>query len=313
MIILNVYSTLRTGMDEFHFIVNPIAGSGRTAANFAAVEEKLRELQIPYTVSYTQHAHHGAELAKQALEQGAKCVVAAGGDGTINEVASALCNTDAVMGVLPFGTGNDFARTLKLPTEPMEALSVLLSGQVRSMDEGMANGLCFANVAGIGFDADVLRATEKYKVKYNGMLPYLLGIFDTMTHLRTIHAHICADGQTFDEDILLVIIGNGQYFGGGIRAVPSADPFDGYFDVRIVKSVGLLRFLTLLPRFVKGTLSADCPYTQNLRVRNLSVSCPESCSLELDGEIVSGTPAEFCALPGAIRLLVRAESNEKDA
>ena len=291
MIILNVYSTLRTGMDEFHFIVNPIAGSGRTAANFAAVEEKLRELQISYTVSYTQHAHHGAELAEKALEQGAKCVVAAGGDGTINEVA----------------------RTLKLPTEPMEALSVLLSGQVRSMDAGMANGLCFANVAGIGFDADVLRATEKYKVKYNGMLPYLLGIFDTMTHLRTIHAHICADGRSFDEDILLVIIGNGQYFGGGIRAVPSADPFDGYFDVRIVKSVGLLRFLTLLPRFVKGTLPADCPYAQNLRVRSLSVSCPESCSLELDGEIVSGTPAEFRALPGAIRLLTRPESKEKDA
>lgn len=291
-------------MTACHFIVNPLAGSGRTATQFAAVEKKLVELGVDYRVSYTQRPHHGTELALEALEAGASCVVAAGGDGTVNEVASAMCGKDAAMGVLPFGTGNDFARAAQLSTEPFEALSVILGGYTRQMDVGMVNGLHFANVAGIGFDVDVLRATEKYKVKYNGMLPYLLGIFEAMTHLRTLHTTITANGESFREDALLIIIGNGQYFGGGMRAVPTGDIFDGLLDVRVIKKVSLPRFLSLLPKFVKGTLSEDCPYLRCFRTDALDVSCPEECTLELDGEMVSGTPASIRLQRGAINLLV---------
>lgn len=299
-------------MSVYHFIVNPLAGSGRTATQFAMVEQKLRELGVEYRVSYTQRPHQGTELALSALEQGASCVIAAGGDGTINEVASAMCGKDAAMGVLPFGTGNDFARAAKLSTEPMEALSVILDGYTRQMDAGQANGLCFANVAGIGFDVDVLRATEKYKVRYNGMLPYLLGIFHALTHLRTLHMSIDVNGEQIREDAMIVIIGNGQYFGGGMHAVPTSDLFDGLFDVRIVKKVGVLRFLSLLPRFVKGKLPESCPYVRSLRTNALKVSCLEECTLELDGELVSGTPANIVLLPGAIRLLVNKAKENKE-
>ncbi len=298
-------------MSAFHFIVNPLAGSGRSAELFAVVEEKLKALGISYESTFTTAAHQGAELTREAIAAGAECVVAVGGDGTINEVAEGLFGHEGVkFGVMPFGSGNDFARCTGIPAEAEGALDVILGGFTRKLDIGRANDRFFVNVAGIGFDVDVLRATEKYKVKYNGMFPYLMGIFDALFHLRAMHMTIDVNGETIKQDALLVAIGNGQYFGGGMQALPHADPFDGLFDIRIVKKVSIPRFLMLLPRFVKGSLKDDCPLLLNLRSDKLRVSCAEECALDLDGELLSQTPAEFSLVPGALELFVKKEKDE---
>lgn len=290
-------------MSAFHFIVNPLAGSGRTAECFAQVEKRLQELAVPYDKTFTTRAHQGTELTKAAIAAGATTIVAAGGDGTINEVAAGVYGSKVRLGILPFGTGNDFARCIGLPSDPMAALEILLRGKTRRLDGGMANDRFFINVAGLGFDVDVLRATDKYKVKYNGMLPYLLGIFDALFHLRTLHMRIEQDGRTLNEEALLAAVGNGQYIGGGMLAVPSADPFDGVFDIRIIKKVSVLRFLSLLPGFVKGKLKESCPYVLSFKADSIRIECSEACTLDLDGELLSSTPADFTLLRAAIELL----------
>ncbi len=289
-------------MARFYFIVNPVAGGGRTLAAFEKVQKALDEKGVEYAIVYTPGPFTATALAKAALDGGERCIVAVGGDGTMNEVAAALAGRDVTMGMLCFGTGNDLARVLGLPTEPMAALEVLLAGDTRLMDTGRANDRVFLNVAGIGFDVDVLLATLRHKQRFRGMLPYMLGIFDALAHMRTLHMTIQANGETFREDTLLIGVGNGQYFGGGMRAVPTADPFDGLFDVYVVRKVGVFRFLTLLPAFVKGK-HAQKRCVRHFRTKELCISCPEDCMLDIDGEVTEHTPARFTLLPASLRLL----------
>lgn len=295
-------------MDSFYFIVNPIAGSGRSASHFSQVEARLKDMQVPYRAVYTTRPQEASTLAEAALAAGERCIVAVGGDGTINEVASVLCSTDATMGILPFGTGNDLARALRIPTEPEAALQLLLRGHARPMDAGRANERFFLNIAGIGFDVDVLVATDKYKKRFNGMLPYLLGILEALTHLRSLPMQVEAkDGETLhiEQDSALIVIGNGNYLGGGMMATPEASPFDGLFDICLVEKLSVGRFLRLLPSFIKGK-HLSTPVVKYFHATQITVHCPVDCRINLDGEVCGSVPVTFTVLPGALNMIVEA-------
>ena len=297
----------RLRFERLYFIVNPISGGGTGRREFARVEDMLRNMQervaIAYDAVYTQYPGHAVELAKAAVDAGEKCIVAVGGDGTVNEVASVLVGTDVTFGVLPFGTGNDLARVAGFPTDPEEALNVLLAGHTRPMDAGMANDKFFLNLAGFGFDADVLANTARYKGKFRGMLPYLMGIVTTLAHLRRMDITYTHDGVTQTCKSVLVTVGNGQYFGGGMHAIPTADLYDGLFDVVIIHDMPFLRLLTLLPRYIKGK-HMKYDVVEHFRTAELTVSSKEPCLLEYDGELGSSTPVTFRLLPKAIPVLV---------
>jgi len=294
-------------MEALYFIVNPVAGSGRSEENFALVETLLKEKGVPYEVLRTKAPLEATELAKAALEKGAKRIVAVGGDGTVNEVATALCGTEAAMGILPFGTGNDLARSLSIPSEPRAALASLLGGKVRRMDVGKANERIFVNVAGLGFDVRVLLAMDKYKKRFRGMLPYLLGVMDVLIHLKPVKARIEADCEEgprhYDLDCTIVSVGNGRYFAGGMKVLPQAELFDGCFDVGIIEKVSPLRLLRLLPLFVKGR-HLHFPIVKYFRARRIRVFCEGEQQIQVDGEVCSSTPVEFSILPGAIGIIV---------
>lgn len=293
-------------MERIYFIVNFLAGGGRCKLCFAQVEAELKARGVCYEYAQTRYRRHAVELARAAYENGERRIIAVGGDGTVNEVASALAGTDAVMGVLPFGTGNDLSRVLCLPNDPVLALDTLLRGSVRRMDAGDVNGNFFINVAGFGFDVDVLVKTEKYKKRFDGMFAYLLGIVDALTHLRgrKLKIHL-ADGEVREREAILIAVGNGAYFGGGMKALPEADPFDGMFDVCVVRKISVPRFLTLLPRFIKGKhLGLDV--VEYFRAEELYVEGPEDGPIDVDGELYSHAPARFTLQKQALYMLVGA-------
>lgn len=291
-------------MQRFFFIVNPVSGSGRAKAEFKTVQQLLDARGISYEWTCSERPGHAAELAKAAADRGFPCVVAVGGDGTVNEVASALVNRETALGVLPFGTGNDLRRTVGFPCEPERALEALLSGRVVRMDAGEANGMVFANVAGLGFDVDVLVQTQKYKQRYpRGMISYLLGILGALKHLRSFDMTIEHDGERIETAGILLSVGNGQYIGGGMRALPMADPFDGYLDCMYVDRVGVLRLLSLLAKFVKGG-HIGLPIVHHFRTKELRVQTGVDCILNYDGELKSHAPATFRVLPGALRVVL---------
>lgn len=285
-----------------HFIVNPVAGSGKCAERFSQAEAILRERGVDFSVAKTQFPRHAIELARSAADAGCKTIVAVGGDGTIGEVASALMRRDVRLGMFPFGTGNDISRALSLPTDPQGAVDNLLGGKVCPIDMGLANGRPFVNVAGFGFDVDVLVNAQRYKKTSGGMLPYLLGLIKTMFQLRSVRVHITADGDEFDSDLLLAAVGNGRSYGGGMPITPRAVADDGFFDVCLIKKVSFFVFATMLPLFLRGRHIGKKP-VRYFRAKKLKFECSPDCLIQLDGEIMQGTPVDFELVPSALRVI----------
>ena len=284
-----------------YFIVNPIAGGGAAARNFDVVKLKLEDRGIDYDYIFTDRANQSTALAEEAYKAGERYIVAVGGDGTINEVASALYkHKDAVMGFCPFGTGNDFARAAGMPTDPEEAAAVIMDGKPRPVDMGMAGDKPFVNIGGLGFDVDVVINTEKYKDRLHGMLPYLIGIAKSLFPLNKVPVRLVADGKVIEETVLLLSVGNGSHFGGGIAVCPEADPFDGYFDVCIVKKVSLIKFLTLFPLYMKGRHLGKKPVLY-FKAKEVSIEC-EKAPMQLDGELGEFAPTVYRILPGALMM-----------
>lgn len=288
---------------RYYCIVNPVSGSGRGKREFEHACALLDAAGADYAFAYTEYHAHAKELARAALAAGERCIVAAGGDGTVNEVASVLANTDAAMGVLPFGTGNDFSQALGIPKDTAGAVAALLEAPPRQVDAARANDAFFINVSGFGFDVDVVRYTEKYKKRFNGMLPYMLGVMQSLLHLRPIPVRVEPEGsESFDTTALLFSACNGTQFAGGMHLAPLADPADGLLDICILKGIGRIAFLRLLPRYIKGE-HLGSKHIVYFKARRVTAVPEPGLTLNLDGELGSATPVTFEALPGALRVL----------
>ena len=292
-------------MDKPYFIVNPVSGSGLAAQKFKEVSKLLEAKGVDFSFDYTAAPRHATALAKAAIERGKRLIAAVGGDGTVNEVAAATIGTDAVLAVLPFGTGNDFARGIGLPEDDEGLVNVLTGGKSRLIDAGMAGDGFFINVAGFGFDVDVVRYTEKYKRRLNGMLPYMLGILQALIYLSRTEAEIVTDsGETFNVTVTLLSACNGTRFAGGIILAPLADYSDGLMDICILKKISRLRFLYLLPKYMKGKHLKYKNEFLYFKAKSVKVKTLTHSLMECDGEIKGETPAEFRVLSGAIDFMI---------
>lgn len=288
-------------MSRIHFIYNPIAGKGLSQKVFAQTEQRMRALGAEYSVAISEYEGHAPELVKAALQEGHGCIVAVGGDGTVREVAEVMAGSDTPMGILPCGTGNDFANGLRIPNDPEKALEILLAGNTRKMDTGEANGDFFINVAGFGFDVDVLIYTEKYK-RFRGLTAYILGLLHALFGMKMRRVHIRTPEREFDCDAMEVAVGNGTQFGGGMKVTPEADPCDGLLDVCIIRDVNKLTVLKVLVRFVKGG-HVNLPICEYFKTTEISVTSEPDSPLQLDGAIMGSTPVTFKINPAAIQVV----------
>lgn len=289
---------------RYFFIVNPIAGSGKCEKNFKQIETELRAKNIDFGVSYSQYERHSVLLTKQAYANGERCIVAVGGDGTTKEVGEVLVGKqDAVMGMLPFGTGNDLARATKIPTDPALALEILLKGNVKKMDAGTCNDSVFLNVAGIGFDVQTLENTVKKKRHNNSMFAYMMGVFKTLAQFKPLDLTIIEDGVTTQLEATMLSIGNGTHMGGGMNVTPNANLFDGKFDICLVSKISTLTLLRFLGKFIKGRhLSA--PFVKYYNAERIMVYSPSPYIVQMDGELQEKTPADFRILPGSLNMIL---------
>lgn len=288
---------------KYYFIVNPVAGSGRSGEWFTQAAAELTRRGIDYSFDYTTGKDNATALARAAIERGEEAVVSVGGDGTAREVAAGLAGTGVSMGIFPFGTGNDFASALGLRVDAIGAMEDLLCARPTPIDAAMANDKLFINAAGTGFDVDVIRNTEKFKRRFNGMLPYMLGIIQSILHLKQYRFTITANGETFCEEGILIDACNGTRLAGGIKAAPVALQNDGLLDVCLVKKLNRLGVLRELPKVVMGR-HLESPHVRYFKAAEIRLESDKDTVLDLDGELGSSTPVTFKILPGALRLLL---------
>ena len=293
-------------------IVNPVAGGGRGGALRPKLQDELRRQGADFDTVVTEGPNHAVELARQAVTDGCRLLVAVGGDGTIHEVVNGLVTGGEVpegvtLGVVPCGTGSDFARTVGLEQEPMAAVQRLIHGDDRRIDLGVIH--CwrdgqeiveyFPNSAGLGFDGEVAVRSHRMPKLLGATVHYLLSLVITLVAYRNKQIVVTLDDRTVELRSNFLVAANGRYFGGGMHIAPDATPDDGLFDVVIAGDLGKIELLRLLPSVYKGTHLSH-PKAYVYRSRSVHVESTERMMLQADGESVGEAPVTFSLLPGAL-------------
>jgi YegS/Rv2252/BmrU family lipid kinase len=289
-------------------IVNPAAGGGRAGRAASAVLSALRAHGLQTRREDTRDLEHARELATRAARAG-EVAVALGGDGLAGAVADALRAVPrAVLGVLPGGRGNDLARVLGLPLDPIAACAAIAHGVPRAMDVGEVGGRAFVGIASAGFDSDANRIANEAPARL-GNLVYAYGALRALASWRAVDFTIELDppGERVEFSGYTVAAANSRDYGGGMQIAPAARLDDGLLDVVLIEAVSRARFLANLPRVFKGT-HVELPQVRVLRAAEVAISASRPFTMYADGDPIGELPVRVRALPHALRVLVPAGS-----
>ena len=282
-------------MRSMKLILNPTAGRGYGARAEAELCQHLQAERVDFDLVRTEGPSHAAELAEQAVGDGFEMVVAAGGDGTTHEVVNGLMAASGgaeagTLGVIPLGSGSDFANAVGVPPNLQEACHRLAHGQPRMVDVGLitvpGQAPCyFDNTLGIGFDGVVTLEARKVK-RLRGIALYLPVVLKTVfLYHKAPEVTIRYDGEELVMPALMVCIANGPREGGGFFVAPQAKPDDGLFDLCIAHEVSRLGMLRLIPHFMRGT-HVDLEPIRMVRARHVTISSPDNLVAHMDGEVL---------------------------
>jgi YegS/Rv2252/BmrU family lipid kinase len=286
---------------KIRFIANPRSGVNRSRNLRQLIGQNLDPEQFDYELVYTKRAGHGIELAREAVAQGFDLVVACGGDGSVNEIASALTGTEVVLGILPCGSGNGFAMHLGIGRDVAKAIRYLNSGEVLAVDTCRMNGRFFVNLAGIGFDGVVAR--RLHESKRRGFWAYLrFSIAETLGYRMQLF-DIQTDGRRFQQKCLLVEVANAPIYGYGFSIVPPAKLNDGRLEVLIAKAAPKWRYLLESWRFLNASFHksslVECFNCEEITVTPAS---PTAAHVDGEGMDLAGA-AHFTIRPASLNVL----------
>jgi diacylglycerol kinase (ATP) len=281
-------------------LVNPTSGKGRGGRLLDPVADRLRRSGIDVDVVVGRDADEAFDRLRNRVAAGVDGVVAVGGDGLLNLALQVVAGTDVPLGIVPAGTGNDIARALGLSLDdPVAAVDLVAARRTRSIDLGRANGRWFAGVLGSGFDSMVNERANRMTWP-SGRSRYNLAILAELRTFRPVPYSLELDGESWQTEAMLVAVGNGSSYGGGMRVCPDARVDDGLLDVTVLGPISKLEFLRVFPTVYKGT-HVHHPAVTVRRARQVSLTSP-GVTAYADGERVSVLPVHTEAVPDALRV-----------
>lgn len=301
------------------FVVNPASGAGKAGRDWAQIEAWLPSAGIPYETAMTTRPLEATEIAQHAVRESRPVVVAVGGDGTLNEVVNGFFHngapipTTSKLAMIPLGTGGDFRRTLRIPTDPKAAVEVLRSGVSRRLDAGCVTYQTldgstavrhFINIADAGLGGDVVQVVGNGTKRF-GNMAYTLGGLRALISFKNKPMTVDIDDVTHQlPKAQQVVIANCQFFGGGMQMAPTASPTDGVFDVILIKNAGKIETMRGMNDFRAGKhLDQTNNKIELLYGKRISVSSPKKVRIDIDGEAVGFLPALFEIQPGSIEFI----------
>lgn len=297
-----------------HVILNPTSGGGSGRRLRGEIERELAARGVTFTIAETERPWHAVELARAAAADGAEVVVAAGGDGTIHEVANGILAVDAehrpALGVIPVGTGNDFAKLLEGGADRTVAYEALANPRPTGFDVGYVTWTggaeFFVNGMGTGVDVEVVRQIKRLP-RLPAVMLYLVGVVKAVIGFKAIRLLVRADGRQVDKRLMIIAIGNGPCLGAGFYVCPRALPDDGRFDICMVDEVGYIQIARTIPRVMRGT-HEDLPVVTMDRAQLIEIEAPDGTPLffQLDGELrepEAATSLRIELQPAALQVL----------
>jgi YegS/Rv2252/BmrU family lipid kinase len=298
-------------------IVNPRSRNGATGRRWPTLQSRVRSALGPVEAELTRGPRDAERIAREAARAGIERILVAGGDGTLGEVVSGLLAAglgDATeIGLLPLGSGGDYARSLGVPRDFEAALECIVAGHTRRVDagrvrfrgpQGEERVACFANVASFGISGLVDEIVNHTTKALGGRTSFLIGALRAILRYRSERVRLRVDGElVVDDSIVLATAANGRWFGAGMHVAPEASLDDGLLDVVVVGALSKPALLAKLPKIYKGSHLRD-PAVRLLRGRVIEADAPAGrVPLELDGEPLGTLPARFEVLPRALRVV----------
>ncbi len=263
------------------FIVNPVSGVFQKHNIDQKIEHIIDSQHYDYEIKFTAYSGHATILAKEAASNGTDIVVAVGGDGSINEVANGIAYTDVALGVIPFGSGNGYARHLNIPLNASRALQVINQGKIDAIDVGFTGGQYFISNAGVGFVSVVANEFKQHHL--HGFFSYAMAVLKKYFPYRGRSYTIEIDGRPLQRQAFFVVVANTRELGYHFSATPNADVKDGYLDVLILKPFPkLLGFFTGLFSYLQ--LSHKWYSSELYRAKTVKINEDNEPTFELDGD-----------------------------
>ena len=271
-------------MNTYHVIYNPTAGKKSSTKNLLVVEKVLSERGVAYQTHCTQHVGDATRIAKELTLSGETEIIALGGDGTLHEVLNGLQDPTACrLGLIPSGTGNDFAEKVGLSLDAEKAINFILDNQPKDTNYIQIGEHRCMNVCGLGMDVDVLERCRKGKMK--GKLKYLMSLVKSLFSYKGCKIKIQSEGVEEEHDALIGALCNGNVFGGGIKICPEAEVDDDKLNAVIVECIGgKIKIIKAFIQLLKGRI-LQYPATRHFLCDRLTITPEKPCTMQMDGEL----------------------------
>jgi diacylglycerol kinase (ATP) len=293
-------------------IVNPLAGRSRRHS-WPAFEHALREAGIDLEVEHTRQARDGEVIALRTMQAGRRRIIVAGGDGSVHDVVNGIMSAgelhrEVTLAVAPLGTGNDWAKSLRVPTDALAFAEMIAAGHTMQHDVGVIDfpeakpprRRWFINVAGAGFDAYVIGRLPR---QVHSTLAYLRGALGGLLSYRAPRFHIYVNGELIERRLLVAFVANAQACGNGMQVAPDARVNDGLLDLVMIDDVGPLRALLKIAKLYRRTILED-PIVRRIRAETIRIEAEPPADVEAEGQIAGQLPAVFAVLYGDLRVTV---------
>lgn len=287
------------------FILNPVAGKGRTLKLIPEINSCFENRHDEYIIETTKYPGHATEIAASYAAKGTYRIYSVGGDGTLNEVLNGMAGSLCSLAAIPSGSGNDFIKSLNFNSDMKNIITRTVEGEEHLIDYARINDKYFINITSMGFDAQVVRNTVGFKKLplISGQAAYILGVLATILKCENNFLEIQIDESNIKTKSLLIAVGNGRFYGGGMLAVPDAKIDDGQFDICLIENMGRLKILLLLPKYMKG-LHGSIKGVHFHRGKRVEITPLKPIAMNIDGEIDMVSKAVFEIIPKGLRFVV---------
>lgn len=291
-------------------IINPVSGIGRQKTVERHLEMFLNKDRFDYQIAYTEYAHHATEIARKATTQNFDMVVAVGGDGSINDCVRGLIGSQVKLGIIPAGSGNGLARCLHIPLSIDKAIEVINNCNSINMDTVNVNGIPYASIAGVGFDALIAKQFTGNTTR--GLKTYLKLVLQDYLNYKPKKYKLFIDNQEIESEALFISFANSNQFGYNAVVAPKACVNDGLLDVSIVKKVPLALAI-LVVQFMFFRNFDKSLYVNTYTAKNVRVEGFEDGLLNLDGEAVEikNSTLEFSINPASLNVIIPDEKRSE--
>jgi diacylglycerol kinase (ATP) len=267
--------------EKIAFIINPKSGTSNKNYLPGLIQETINDLEFEVELFFTEYAGHASVLATDLIKKGYSKIIAVGGDGTVNEVAKSLINTNSALGIIPCGSGNGLARSLKIPLKPIDAINLINYGKVISMDYGTINKLPFFCTCGVGFDAHI---GNKFATSTKrGLFTYVKETINAYFYYRPRKYTIKIDGEKIKTKAFLVTVANAGQYGNDAYIAPQAELQDGKLDLCILNPFPKHHALNLGFRLFNKTMDRS-EYINTIKGQSITIKRKKKGEVHLDGE-----------------------------